>query len=121
MLQADQVGEASDKPRHIVEEFSKWLANEWYPGDANNALMLGRLIGLDKYPRVRPVGVGETWRQLMAKCVLKVTGQGGNEVCGTDELFGGICAGFEGGIHTMRLVWHHNVQKDDWVSLLIDA
>ena len=33
-----------------------------------------RLIALDKQPGVRPVGVGETWRLIFAKIVLKVTG-----------------------------------------------
>ena len=38
-------------------------------------MMSGRMIALDKQPGVRPVKVGETWRCLMAKCVLRVTGQ----------------------------------------------
>ena len=33
------------------------------------------MIALDKKPGVRPVGVGETLRQLMVKCVLWVIGQ----------------------------------------------
>ena len=36
--------------------------------------MSGRLIALDKHPGIRPVGVGETWRRLMAKCMLQVMG-----------------------------------------------
>ena len=36
--------------------------------------MSGRLIGLDKCPAVSLLGVGETWWQMLAKCVLAVTG-----------------------------------------------
>ena len=36
--------------------------------------MYGVLISLDKLPGVRPVDVGEMWRQIFAKFVLKVTG-----------------------------------------------
>ena len=37
--------------------------------------MGGWLIALDNHPEFEPVGVGETWRLLMAKCVLQVMGQ----------------------------------------------
>ena len=43
------------------------------PWEAYRSLMLGRLIGLDNCPRVSAVGVGETWRQILAKFVLVVT------------------------------------------------
>ena len=86
-----------------------------------NALMLGSLIGLDKHPGVRPVGVGETWRRLMAKCVLKVAGQEAKEACGTDQLCGGMEADIEGGIHAMRLLWQQHVQEEDWGFFLIDV
>ena len=59
----------------IVAEFVYWLGNGRTPWVAYQALMSGCLIALDKQPGVRPVGVGETWRLLMEKCVLQVTGQ----------------------------------------------
>ena len=43
--------------------------------------MAGCLIGMDKYTGVRPMGVGETWKRMMAKCVLKVAGQEVKETC----------------------------------------
>ena len=39
---------------------------------AYRALMMGSLIGLDKYPGVWPEGVGETWWRMLSKCVLVV-------------------------------------------------
>ena len=41
--------------------------------------MPGRLIGLDKCHWVRPVGVGETWRRMLDKCVFVVTGEEAKE------------------------------------------
>ena len=53
-----------------VTDFAEWIANGRPPWDAYRALMSIRLITLDKQPGVRPVGVGETWRRLMAECIL---------------------------------------------------
>ena len=49
---------------------------------AYRAMMSVRMIALDKQPGVRPVGVREIWRQLMAKCVLWVIGQESKSTCG---------------------------------------
>ena len=83
--------------------------------------MRGRMITLDKQPGVRPVGVGETWRKLMVKCILRVTGQDPKAACGTDQLDGGVEAVIEGGIHAMPLLWSQHSQEEYWGFLLIDA
>ena len=36
--------------------------------------MSSRLIALDKQPGIRLVGVGETWRRIIEKCLLRVAG-----------------------------------------------
>ena len=59
--------------------------------------MLVCLIRLDKYPGVRPVRVGETWRQMLTKCVLAVIGAEAKKACGTGQLCRGLDAGFERG------------------------
>ena len=59
------------------------MVNGWPLWTAYRALMRGRLIALDKQPGIRPVGVGETWRRLMAKCLLQVTEPEAKAVCGT--------------------------------------
>ena len=89
----------------IVGDFTEWLSN-WQPlWAAYHTIMSGRLIALDKQPGIRPVGVGETCRRLMAKCLLRVTGQEVKAACGTDELVRVVEAGIEGGIHDMRVLW----------------
>ena len=81
--------------------------------------MSGRLIALDKSPGIRPVGIGETWRRLLAKCLLRVSGQEANTACGTDQLVGGMEAGIEGAIHAARLQWvqHLEERNGDFSSL----
>ena len=70
--------------------------------------MSGRLIALDKQPGIRPVGVGETWRRLMAKCLLKLAGPEAKSACGTTQLADGLEAGIEGAIHAMRVLFEEN-------------
>ena len=73
--------------------------------------MSGRLIGLDKIPGVRPIGLGETWRRMMAKCVLVVTGGEAKEDFGKEHICGCLEAGIEGGIHAVQLLWNKHAQR----------
>ena len=59
-------------------------------------MMSGRLIVLDKSSGIRLVGIDETWRRLLAKCLLRVTGQEAKAACGMEKLAGGVEAGIEG-------------------------
>ena len=56
-----------------VETFVDWIHNKDLPWAAYHKFMSGHLIALDKQPVVCLVGRGETWRQLFAKCVMRVT------------------------------------------------
>ena len=79
-------GAASAELRLIVGEFVEWLGNGWPLWAAYRALISGRLIALDKQPVIRPVGVGETWWRMMAKCLLRVAGPGSEADCGKTQL-----------------------------------
>ena len=83
--------------------------------------MSGRVIVLDKQPGIRLVGVGETWRRLMAKCLLKVAGIEAKAACGTTQLAGQVEAGIEGDIHVMRILWEEHAREEDWGFILSDA
>ena len=78
--------------------------------EAYRALILGRLIGLDKVPGIDPVVVYDTWQRILAKCVLAVTGEEAKEACGTEQICGGFEAGNEGGVQAVRLLWKQHVQ-----------
>ena len=69
-----QFGAASRELRLIVGEFVELLGNGRPPWATYRALMSGQLIALDKQPGIRPVGVGETWRRMMVKCLMRVAG-----------------------------------------------
>ena len=101
-------GAASRELRLIVADFGEWLYNGWPPWSAYHAMMSGRLIALEKCPGIRLVGIGETWRRLLAKCLLRVTGQEAKAACGTEQLAGGVETGIEGAIQAMRLLWNQH-------------
>ena len=106
-------GEASRELRLIVADFTEWLTNGRPSWAAYQAMMSSLMIALEKQPGVRPVGVGETWQQMMEKCLLRVTGQEAKATCGTEQLAGGVEAGIEGGIHAMRVLWQEHSQEED--------
>ena len=104
-------GEASGELRLIVGDFEEWLGNGQQPWAAYRALMSGWMIALDKQPGIRTVGVGETWRRMMAKCLLRVAGPEAKTACGTNQLAGGVEAGIEGAIHVMCVLWEEHNQE----------
>ena len=114
-------GAASAELRLIIGDFVEWLGNGRPPWAAYRALMSGRLIALYKQPGISPVGVGETWRRMMAKCLLKVAGPEAKSACGTRQLAGGLEAGIEGAIHGMRILWDKHKKEEDLGFFLIDA
>ena len=73
--------------------------------------MSGQRIALDNQPGIRLVGVGETWRRLMAKCLMQVTGPEVKAACRTIQPTGGVEAGIEGAIRVIRILWEENAQE----------
>ena len=116
-----RVGAASAELRLIVGDFVEWLGNGRTPWAAYRALMSGRLIALDKHPGITPVGVGETWRRMMAKFLLGVVRPEAKAACGTTQLAGVLEERIEGAIHAMRVLWEKHKKEEDWGFLLIDA
>ena len=57
----------------------------------------------------------------MAKCILAVSDLGYKETFGTEQLCSEVDVGIEVGIHSMRLVWKHNLQEEYWGFLLVDV
>jgi hypothetical protein len=114
-------GGASQQFRKAVAEFTVWLAKESPPWAAYRALRSGRLVALDKCPGVHPIGIGESFMRLSWKCVLLVAGGEAKESCGVDQLYAGLEAGIEGGIHAMRLLCKTDLAEEKWGFLLVDA
>ena len=95
-------GAESEFLRNSLASIAEWLANESPPWAAYRALMACRLVALDKSPGVRPVGIGEVYRRLLAKCVLEAVGHQATAAAGNLNLCAGLPAGIEGAIHAVR-------------------
>ena len=95
-------GHDSNRLRTSVETFVDWLSNGSLTWAAYHAFMSGHLIVLDKYPGVRRFSVGETWRRLFAKTVIKVTVPESTMLCQDDQLCAGLKAGIDGAIHGVQ-------------------
>ena len=95
-------GGASTNLRRSVAKFVEWLANDYLPWTAYRAITWSRLVGIDKYPGVRPIGIGDILRRLFAKVLLIVVGKEATRACGIDQLCCGLEAGIERDIHHMR-------------------
>jgi hypothetical protein len=112
---------ASQRLRSALADLGSWMANKSPPWAAIRALMAGRLLAIDKSPGIRPIGIGETWRRAIAKCILRVAGGEAKEACGIDQLCAGLESGIEGAIHAMQHMWETNKAEEEWGFLLIDA
>ena len=97
-------GAASGELRLIVGDFTEWMSNGWPQWAAYCAMMRIQMIALDKQTGIRQVGVVENWRQLMVKCLLRMTIQEARAACRMDQMAGGVDAGIEGGIHDMGVL-----------------
>ena len=94
-------GEDSKILREELAAIARWLANHHPPWAAYRALMACRLVALDKQPGVRPIGIGEVYRRLIAKCVIAMCGYQATSACGNFNLCAGLPAGIEGAVHAI--------------------
>ena len=82
-------------------------------------LMACRLITLDKGDgSVRPIGVGEVFRRIIAKCVIQITKPDILDVTGSLQVSAGQKSGSEAAVHAMNSMF--SADETDAV-LLIDA
>ena len=63
--------------------------------------MACRLVALNKRPWVRPVGIGEMLRRVLAKLVMRAAGDQARTAYGYIQLYAGIDAGIEGATHVV--------------------
>ena len=86
--------------RRAVASLAHWMSNDFPPWAATCTLLSNRLMALEKCPGIRLIGIGEIWRRLLTKCVLKVAGAETKDACGNAQLCAGLEAGIEGAVHT---------------------
>ncbi|CEM07930.1 unnamed protein product [Vitrella brassicaformis CCMP3155] len=78
-------GPVSAELRSELAAQTTFLANEIVPWEQVQAVRSCRLIGLDKQPRVRPIGIGEVPMRMMAKAMYWVFGVDVEIACGEVE------------------------------------
>ena len=77
-----------------------------------------RLVALDKNPGVRPIGIGEAVRRLIAKAILSIIRDDIQAAAGPLQLCAGQLSGCEAAVHSMRQLFS---SPDIEAVILVDA
>ncbi len=80
--------------------------------------MASRLIALDKNPGVRPIGIGDTARRIIAKAILTITRGDVQDAAGSLQLCAGQLSGIEAAVHAVRTLFQ---RVDTEAVLLVDT
>ena len=75
---------------------------------------------LKKNGDIRPIGVGETWRRLVSKCLSKVSQRHASEHLVPLQVGVGLPLGTEAAVRTLRSWFHRHAEEGDKVVLNID-
>ena len=86
--------------------------------------MACHLVALDKIPRVRPVGIGETLLLALSKLLMRAAGDQANTACGNLQMCSGLKAGIEEATHAVgrrrldrvRSRWQEGEEAEDSVE-----
>ena len=70
--------------------------------DSLEPFLACRLIPLDKNPGIRPIGIGEVLRRIIAKAVMRTFRSEIMDSVGCYQLCGGQRAGCEAAVHAMK-------------------
>lgn len=81
-------------------------------------LLACRLIALDKRPGIRPIGIGDVARRIIAKALLSIIGPDVQDASGCQQLCGGQIAGIEAAVHVTRSAFE---SEECEAILLVDA
>ena len=109
---------ASQALCHSLALTAKRLCTVLVDPGSISSLLACRLIALDKNPGVRPIGIGDTARRIIAKAVLAVTRPDVQDAAGSVQLCAGQIAGVEAAVHAVRDCFG---QDDTEAALLVDA
>ena len=94
---------------------AKRLSTTYIDPECISPLLACRLIALDKNPGVRPIGIGDTARRIIAKAVLYIVKTDVQDACGCVQLCGGQISGIEAAAHAVRSAY----ESDDNEGLLL--
>ena len=83
-----------------------------------SAFVACRLVPIDKWPGVRPIGVGEVSRRIIAKAILRILKKDIEEAAGPLQLCAGQDGGCEAAVHAMKQIF---LDQNTEAALLVDA
>ena len=109
---------ASDDLCHSLALLTRRLCTVFVDPEGLAPLMSCRLIALDKNPGVRPIGICEVVRRIIAKAILSVTSGDIQDAAGSLQLCAGQRSGTEAAVHAMNTVFK---DEDCEAVLLVDA
>ena len=109
---------ASHELCHSLALLARRLCTSFVDPRGLSSFLACRLIALDKCPGVRPIGICETARRIVAKAVLFVTKSDIQEAAGVRQLCGGQIAGIEAAIHSVFSEFQSEASE---AVLLVDA
>ena len=109
---------ASGELCHSLALVARRVCTSFVDPKSISPLLACRLIALDKNPGVRPIGIGDTVRRILAKAVLSVIKPDIQEASGCLQLCGGQISGIEAAVHAMRSAFISNESEG---MLLVDA
>ncbi|KAL7461856.1 hypothetical protein ACHAXS_002258, partial [Conticribra weissflogii] len=95
-------GTSSTSFRQEMATWTEWLSNESPPWAAYRATMATRAVAFNKFPGIRPISIGESYRRLWARLIISQTRDQAKAACNTTELCAGLEAGIDGAIHAVR-------------------
>ena len=103
---------------HSLANVTKRLCTTCVDPKAVSPLLANRLIALDKCPGVRPIGIGDTARRIIAKVALTVVKDTILDAAGGLQMCAGQIAGCEAAAHSIR---EHFQESGTEAALLVDA
>jgi len=109
---------ASGELCSAIALFARRLCTSYLSPGLLSSFLACRLIALDKQPGVRPIGICEVVRRIVAKAALSVIRTDIQASAGSFQLCAGQMAGAEAAIHSVRTLFAHN---DCDAILLVDA
>ncbi len=103
---------------HSLALLAKRISTTYADPNGLSPFLACRLIALNKNPRVRPIGVCETARRIMAKAILFIPQGDIQDADGSLQLCAGQIAGAEAAVHTTREAF---ASDNTEAVLLVDA
>ena len=110
--------DASNDLCKAIAAVTRRLCSEFVDPEGLSVLVACRLIALDKNPGVRPIGIGETLRHIIARAVLSTFKDDILMAAGPMQLCAGQESGCEAAVHVMQKLFN---SPEVEAVLLVDA